>query len=231
MKHVFQILLCLSLSLAWVGCGNKSEKKEPSAEASKQETIYSCSMHPQIRQKEPGNCPICGMKLEPQQAGAAEDPRLLELSPAAQALANIQTSTVERRPAVREVDLFGVISKDDTRVSTVTARFPGRIEKLFVNFTGTRVRKGEHLAEIYSEDLVEAQSELIGALRYDSNQSSAEGIKERLRLWDIPEDQIELIDSTREPVYRVRIDSPNLWHCHRTRCPRRRLCRHGIAPI
>lgn len=207
MRRLVPTFFLACLLTLWSGCGG-SEQSAPAASAEQQDTIYSCSMHPQIRQPEPGNCPICGMKLEPVQAGAAENPRLLELSPAAQALADVQTTVVKRQPAIREVDLFGVINTDDTRVATVTARFPGRIEKLFVNFAGTRVRKGEHLAEIYSDSLVEAQSELIGALRFEDNDASAEGIKERLRLWDIPEDQIELIDSTRKPVYRVRIDSP-----------------------
>ncbi|WP_269536984.1 efflux RND transporter periplasmic adaptor subunit [Cerasicoccus fimbriatus] len=210
MKRVISIYLsiaCVCLAGVFVGCSKTdSQGAETSAQAN--DTIWTCSMHPQIQQSDPGDCPICGMDLIPLKSGAAANPRELELSDAAQALADIQTATIKRESVTRDVHLFGVIAADDTRVATVTARFPGRIERLFVNFVGTRVRAGEHLAEIYSDELVEAQSELIGALRYDTNASSAEGIKERLRLWDIPEDQIELIDSTRKPVYRVRIDSP-----------------------
>lgn len=202
------IIICLSaLALVVFPACSKSEPTAD-ANASATETVYTCPMHPQIRQEHPGNCPICGMKLVQEKAGGDHKPQELELSETARALADIKTTTVKRGPAMRNIDMFGVIAADDTRVATVTSRFPARIEKLFVNFEGTRVRKGEHLAEIYSDELIESQSELIGALRYDSNQTSAEGIKERLRLWDIPEDQIDLIDSTRKPVYRVRIDSP-----------------------
>ncbi|WP_309399021.1 efflux RND transporter periplasmic adaptor subunit [Cerasicoccus maritimus] len=198
-------LACIAVA-TFSGCGGQNTPNSESAGA--KPTIWTCSMHPQIQQDKPGDCPICGMDLIPMKSGDAADPRALSLSEAAQALADIQTSVVKRELVERTIDLFGVIAPDDTRVATVTARFPGRIERLFVNFVGTQVRKGEHLAEIYSDELVEAQSELIGALRYDSDATSAEGIKERLRLWDIPEDQIDLIDSTRKPVHRVRIDSP-----------------------
>ncbi|WP_309386298.1 efflux RND transporter periplasmic adaptor subunit [Cerasicoccus frondis] len=203
---IFNILgIVTILAVTLTGCGDK--QTAPKTQSSKP-TIWTCSMHPQIQQDKPGNCPICGMDLIPMKSGDSADPRALSLSDAAQAIADITTTTVKREPVTRDIDLFGVIAPDDTRVATITARFPGRIERLFVNFVGTQVRKGEHLAEIYSDELVEAQSELIGALRYDNDASSAEGIKERLRLWDIPEDQIELIDSTRKPVYQVRIDSP-----------------------
>ncbi|GHB89981.1 efflux RND transporter periplasmic adaptor subunit [Cerasicoccus arenae] len=206
MQRIIQLSILIGLGIL-SGCG-KTDQTQPRAASPTVPTIYTCSMHPQIQQDGPGNCPICGMELVPMKSGDAANPRSLELSAAAIALADIQTSIIERGPATRTINLFGVITPDDTRVATVTARFPGRIERLFVNFVGTRVRKGEHLAEIYSDELVEAQSELIGALRYDSNKASAAGIKERLRLWDIPEDQIELIESTSKPVYRVRIDSP-----------------------
>jgi Cu(I)/Ag(I) efflux system membrane fusion protein len=139
-------------------------------------TVWTCSMHPQIRLPAPGKCPICFMDLIPVDAGMSGDagaaPRL-EMSESARALAEIETAVVVRdRPAV-EVRLVGKVDADETRNAAITARVPGRLDRLFVDYTGIRVRKGDHLAEIYSPDLVSAQEELLQALRTRRETSDA----------------------------------------------------------
>ncbi|RMH05468.1 MAG: efflux RND transporter periplasmic adaptor subunit, partial [Planctomycetota bacterium] len=139
----------------------------PAAAAAAAPTLWTCSMHPQIRLPEPGQCPICFMDLIPLAADdlGAETGPVLELSPAAAALAGIRTARVERRPVEREVRLVGRLDYDETRIQELAAWVPGRIERLFVDFTGTRVRAGDHMFQIYSPELYAAQRELLEALK------------------------------------------------------------------
>ena len=124
-------------------------------------------MHPQIRQPEPGQCPICGMDLVPLPSDVstkdAVDPDEIEMTQAAMKLADVQTVAVRRGTPEKVLHLFGAIEPDEGNIAALTARFSGRIEILIVNFTGQRVKKGEKLGEIYSPELMTAQQELLEA--------------------------------------------------------------------
>ncbi len=157
--------------------------------------IWTCSMHPQIRQPEAGNCPICGMDLIPLDNDVSSDdgPRTLVMSEAGKALAEIQTSPVERRFLDAEIRLVGQLEYDETKVKSITARFPARIDDLFVNFIGVPVKKGEHLGKVYSPDLLTAQKELLTAIKYDPNSSTTQSARRKLSLWDLLPEQIDQI--------------------------------------
>ncbi len=169
--------------------------KESPAMASSEPTIWTCSMHPQIQQPEPGDCPICGMDLIPikNNAGADDGPRVMSMSEASRALAEIQTTVVERNFPEAEIRLVGKLNYDETREKSLTARFPARIDELFVNFRGIRVKKGEHLAKVYSPDLLTAQRELLTAWRANPDSSITRAAQEKLRLWDLLPEQIDAI--------------------------------------
>jgi membrane fusion protein, copper/silver efflux system len=170
-----------------------AEAGEAVAEAAP--TIWTCSMHPQIQQPEEGDCPICGMDLTPvdEGAGAGGGPRQLVMSEAALALAEVRTTTVERRFPEIEMRLVGKLAIDETRERTLSARFPARIERLFVNYTGIRVAAGEHLAEVFSPELLTTQHELLSAHRLDPSGTFTRAAREKLRLWDLLPEQIEAI--------------------------------------
>jgi Cu(I)/Ag(I) efflux system membrane fusion protein len=103
----------------------------------KQETSWTCAMHPQIRMHEPGKCPICGMDLIPLNQGIAEiDPAAVHLTEDAAQLANVLTSVVSRQKPVKEVRLYGKVQADERLLQSQVAHISGRIEKLLVNFTG-----------------------------------------------------------------------------------------------
>jgi len=171
-------------------------------------------MHPQIRLPEPGQCPICFMDLIPVEAGAADDSggSRLEMSEAARALAEIETVPVVRdRPRV-EIRLVGKVEWDETRVGTITARVPGRLDRLYVDYTGIRVRKGDHLAEIYSPDLLSAAEELVQALKAwegtqgagaslfrEASEATVQAARDKLRLLGVTAEQIAEIEAGREP--------------------------------
>ncbi|HMB71497.1 MAG TPA: efflux RND transporter periplasmic adaptor subunit, partial [bacterium] len=185
------------------------------AAAEKEPTVWTCSMHPQIQLPAPGKCPICFMDLIPVERGVSDDasgaPRL-EMSESARALAEIRTAPVVRdRPTV-EVRLVGKVDYDETRNAAITAWVPGRLDQLYVDYTGIQVRKGDHLAEIYSPDLVSAQEELLQALRTQRETSSAatprlreaadgtvEAAREKLELLGVTDQQIRALEKGDTP--------------------------------
>jgi len=152
-------------------------------------------MHPQIQQPEPGDCPICGMDLIPLEndGGADEGPRTLSMSESSRALAEIETTAVRQEYPEAEIRLVGQLAYAETLEKSLTARFPARIDELFVNFTGIRVEKGDHLAKVYSPDLLSAQRELLTSYRSNPDSSITQAARDKLRLWDLLPDQIDAI--------------------------------------
>ena len=164
------------------------------------EIVYTCSMHPQIKQDGPGLCPICAMELIPMTTMESEDehvdPNEIQMTKSALALASIQTSIVKKGIPEKEIHLLGKVKADERNISELTARFGGRIEKLFINYTGQKVKKGEKLATIYSPDLLTAQKELLEAIKYkSSNPSFYRATRSKLKLWDLTEGQIDAIEA------------------------------------
>ena len=159
--------------------------------------IWTCSMHLHIRLPKPGSCPICGMDLIPVvEDGDLDDEAgpILTLSEAARSRAAIETRTVERGFPVREVHLVGNVEMDETRIRTLTARFPARLERLYLDYTGVRVQRGDHLADVYSPELLSAQGELLSALRFSgSDQMLSDAARRKMKLWGFSDDQIDAI--------------------------------------
>ncbi|MBN3518942.1 efflux RND transporter periplasmic adaptor subunit [Algoriphagus lutimaris] len=157
--------------------------------------VWTCSMHPQIRQSEPGSCPICGMDLIPLENEEENlDPMAISMSPTAMQLANVQTAIVGESGAAKSVKLTGKIQSDERRIFTQTTHIPGRIEQLTVNFTGEYISKGQVIAFVYSPELVTAQQELLQAAKIkDSQPQLFQAAKEKLRNWKLSGNQIDQI--------------------------------------
>ncbi len=174
------------------------------------DTIWTCSMHPQIRMHKPGKCPICFMDLIPVSSnggGGGLGPDQIRLSETAMQLANIQTTAVTRAYAVRAVRMVGKLDYDETRVSYITAWVPGRLDSLFIDYTGAVVSKGDRMALMYSPELVSAREELLqakqavetlGDASSDILKSTAketlQSTREKLRLYGLSEDQIASLE-------------------------------------
>lgn len=170
--------------------------------------IWTCSMHPQVKAPKPGLCPICAMDLIPLSAmGGGDGERSFSMSKAARALANIQTTEVVREHPEAEIRLFGKIVYDETSMRTVAARFPARIDRLFVDYTGIAVEEGDHLATVYSPDLLAAQKELLTARKFD-NAGALSASRDKLRLWGFSEGKIGEIESSGKVSDRLTIDAP-----------------------
>ena len=160
------------------------------------ETIWTCSMHPQIRQNEPGDCPICGMELIPLESddNSELDPMAISMSPTAMQIANVGTEIVGKAKPVKSVRLNGKVKADERSVYSQSSHIPGRIEKLMVNFTGEYVNKGQVIASIYSPDLVNAQEELFEARKIvETEPLLFNSAKEKLKNWKLTDNQIAQI--------------------------------------
>ncbi len=220
------IVVAFILGLLLGGNGSMPDSQRESldhAAPQQSEQIWTCSMHPRIRMSEPGQCPICGMDLIPVAIGEMEDlsERELKLSPTAVKLAEIQTIPVERKYVPVEIRMVGKIIYDETRLAHITARVPGRIDRLYVDYTGISVKKGDHMVYLYSPELLTAQEELLQALRAVGNlrQSNMKIMKEialqtleaardKLRLWGLTDRQIANIGKREKPFDHITIYSP-----------------------
>ena len=142
-------ILLLGLLLGWLIFGGNKSNENMDAQATEQNknTIWTCSMHPQIRQSEPGNCPICGMELIPLDSDQGEtDPRSIQMTENAMKLANIQTMIVGKKEANKELRLNGKVQVDERKLYAQSTHIPGRIEQLNINFTGEKVNRGQTLS-------------------------------------------------------------------------------------
>lgn len=170
-------------------------------QTSSEEQTWTCSMHPQIRQNEPGLCPICEMDLILLEANTSNDPLVLEMTQAAIKLLQVETTTVgvELGGEGKTIQLSGKVQADERLASSQVAHVPGRIEKLFVTFTGEQVNKGQRLATLYSPELITAQRELLEALKLANvNPGLIEAARNKLRFWRIGEEDIKAIEEKGE---------------------------------
>ena len=174
--------------------------------------VWTCSMHPQIRQDKPGKCPICGMDLIPLKKNvisggdAVSDPDAIRLSDEAMALADVQTTRVSRSNPVKQVRLYGKIIPDERSLQSQTAYVGGRIERLDIEFTGETVRAGQTLATLYSPELFTAQQELLEAVRMQQP-ALVQAAREKLRLWNLTDAQIDAIQYSGQASPMVEIKS------------------------
>ena len=206
----YGLILLAGFLLGWLIFSGNNRKQsshqttfEEAHDHGAEPTIWTCSMHPQIRMEEPGDCPLCGMDLIPLQTtgggDASIDPNAIQMSVEAVALANVQTTVVSRQNPVKEVQLYGTIQVDERLSQSQTSHVSGRIEKLFVTFTGESVRRGQPIATIYSPELLNAQQELIEATKMkDLQPALLQAVREKLRLWKLTDEQITRIEQSGE---------------------------------
>jgi Cu(I)/Ag(I) efflux system membrane fusion protein len=214
LRIVIIILAVFAVVLAGIAIGRATapsvSSNQPALSASAQE-VWTCSMHPQVRLERPGMCPICEMPLIPaasaSPAASGETPSM-QLSDHALAMASVETVPVERRRLNKDVRAVGKIEYNESSLATITARIDGYAERLFVNFTGIDIRKGDHLVEIYSPDLLVAQQELLIALKAGGDQTLVDTARIKLRLLGLTGEQIDAMTGARQLTERITLYSP-----------------------
>jgi Cu(I)/Ag(I) efflux system membrane fusion protein len=230
-KGKFLIIIILAFMAGYIIRGSidkkvSSEKQghnhiSESSEYSHQQW-WTCSMHPQIRQPKSGKCPICFMDLIPITTQTIEiGERQIAFSEDALKLMEIQTTPAERKFVEAEIRMVGTVDYDETKVKNIAAWVPGRIDRLYVDFTGTRVSKGDHMVYLYSPELLSSQAELLQAVKAARNlkAESSELIKqstlatldsarEKLRLLGLQKRQIDEIEKTGQATDHITIYAP-----------------------
>ena len=219
-KNILYLIIAAAVGLfiGWLIFGGLSDDEIATEKGSDihehdngDEQMWTCSMHPQIMQSEPGDCPICGMDLVPADASAnGLALNQIKMTQNAMALANIQTTIVgNAKGAVEDgmISLSGKIATNEENNSVQASYFDGRLERLNVNYEGQKVNRGQLLATIYAPNLVAAQQELITAASLKESQPALyQAVRNKLKLWKLSESQIDNIESSgkvREnfPVY------------------------------
>ncbi len=189
-----------------------------------QPTVWTCSMHPQIRMPKPGLCPICNMKLIPVREQPTEETsgmREFKTSESAKALMDIETAFVERKFVTAEIRMVGKVEYDETKLAYITSWVPGRLDRLYVDYTGVPVNKGDHMVYLYSPELLSAQEELIQAIKAVKNieasksdimrevtAGTVEAAREKLRLLGLTAEQISQIETRGTPADHITIYAP-----------------------
>lgn len=276
------LLIAAGAFALWTTCRMTSAANDASAQTHKVaqaanhpnvKTVWTCSMHPQIRRDEPGKCPICGMalikseettevvptpagpKTEPASPGKAwyrctmpecgdqgsDDPNSrcpvcgmkrervdthggnagefeITLGERARRLAEVETQPATKRLLTRNIRTVGRVGYDETRLKMVSAWIDGRIDKLFADFTGMSVQKGDHLLEIYSPQLFAAQEEFLQAARMSEARGTPSGdgvrrtlvvsARRKLELLGLTEGQINAIEHSGEATTHLVTHAP-----------------------
>ena len=212
----------------------RSDEESPAtAVAPDQKLLYQCPMHPSITSDHPGDCPICGMKLvevKPEQSEpggtptAAGGPQVeglatVTIDPMRQQLIGLRTAPVTRGSVAGSWRTVGRVEVDPTRVRKTNVKVEGYIERMYVDFVGRQVRKGEPLFSIYSPSLLATENEYVLALQTkdaldkggalaDSGDSLVASARRKLELWDVPAKEIERLEQTRQPSKSLTFLSP-----------------------
>lgn len=190
-------------------------------------TLYTCGMHPQVIQDHPGNCPICGMKLTPihrptvgadappaHEGASRTDHEPIEVDPVTIQRMNIRTVELTHGPLRRVLRTVGTIVYNEAGLGEVTTKFRGWIEKLYVEATGQLVMRGDPLFEVYAPELFSAQTEYLIAFRGApaadpaGRQALLQSARQKLKFFDISDDQVAELEGTLEPRKTLRIVAP-----------------------
>jgi Cu(I)/Ag(I) efflux system membrane fusion protein len=172
--------------------------KKQGEKIAKKESYYTCSMHPQVMQDHPGNCPICGMKLI-EVPKTSTNTNEIHLTAQQIMLGNIIVDTIRSGSIGDRTVLAGTLNFDQQKLSSVSTRSAGRIEKLYTKNIGDHVHKGDKLYDLYSEQLNNAKQEYLGALQQAKSAGNSlinysvlvESSKNKLILWGMTQQQID----------------------------------------
>ena len=215
MKKILSIAILIMFTF-FLGCDSKDKTKQDGAAT--EVSLFYCPMHPNVTSDKPGVCPICHMDLVLKAASSmsvGELENILELSEQKEILANVSTVEVKKEMIEKIIDAYSVLQIPESNRKIISARFNGRIEKLFVNETGLRINKGTVLFEYYSPQVIQAQNDFLLAM--SGNQESVrnnfssnlyEASKKKLQLLGFTDEQIAELASTQKINFTVKFHSP-----------------------
>lgn len=176
---------------------SESQQEDEHAHEQGDDAVWTCSMHPQIRQDEPGDCPICGMDLIP--ASKMEDdvdPDAIKMSKTARKLAQVETTTVGEEASKSSMNFSGRLEINQDNTSSISANFKARIERLYINEEGEEVQKGQVIAELYAPEIQVLKDELALATRQD-NEVLLKSITKKIQNYELSVSDIQSLENAR----------------------------------
>ena len=195
-------------------------QRHPHKPAQKKIAYYKDPMHPWYTSDKPGKAPDCGMELVPVYEGES-DSSAIHIDPVTIQNMGVTTEEAKARNLTKTIRATGKIDYDETKIYSVSTKVMGYVERLYVDYTGQTVRKGQVLMDLYSPELVATQQEYLQAIHYQKqlqNSSIEEARKEadelvqssrqRLLYWDIPESEIKALEERGTPKKTMTIVSP-----------------------
>lgn len=213
-------IIWTSLVLSTLLLSACSDKKKPPVIAQAQSAVkYTCPMHPQIMEDHPGSCPICGMALVKKSGQASEDAGIslhTVLQPVnSNVISSVEAITAKQIETATEVYGDGYLDFDSRTFNNISARFSGRIEKLYIKYAFQEIHTGQRIFDIYSPDIVTAQQDLI----YLSKNSPQEtglinAARQKLSLLGLTSVQINQVIKTGKSFYSLPVYSPYEGHVH-----------------
>jgi membrane fusion protein, copper/silver efflux system len=229
------LLILAVAAFVYFGLVRKQARRNPSPNQVAQASVeYYCPMHPTHRSDKPGNCPVCSMKLVKLEAAPALETaapvtapssttqdNAVFVAPEKQQLIGMRSVAAEAGVLTKEIRIAGKVSYDETRVTHIHSKVSGYIEEVFANSVGKPVRAGEPLFTIYSPDLVATEQEYLLAIKsrdvlkastVDSAVRGSENLiaaaRERLRLWDVSEQEIQSLENEGKVKRAITVYSP-----------------------
>jgi membrane fusion protein, copper/silver efflux system len=211
---------------AQTGSGQAGDMSKLPSSSERKILFWYDPMHPAYKSDKPGIAPDCGMQLIPKYADEDTGTKTMavgtvKIAPDRQQLIGVRTSTVNREPVVRSVHTTGQITADETKIGHVHVKISGYIDKVYVDSVGQLVKKGQPLFTVYSPDLVATEEEYLIAKRAEKNLGTSEfkevsqggqallrSARERLKLWDVTDEQIKKLDESGEASRTLTFYSP-----------------------
>lgn len=221
---VSSVAVCLLAMLLFfvAGCGRHEHEAGKQGAGSAAKSRYHCPMHPAVVADKPGTCPICFMDLEPitesvdaGMKGTVTGRTTVIVPTEIRQKMGLTLGTVGRKHLVKDIRVAVRIVPDETRLYRVTTKVDGWVERLDVNITGQSVKQGDRLLAMYSPQLVSAQEEYLSALAADgiaageSAKRIVTAVKQRLRQWDITDEQIHSLEVAGKPERALTVLAPS----------------------
>ncbi len=232
MKRLLTFIVIIALlavgaigGVFWEKSSKKVVPPVPVKEAKKERKIlyYKCPMGQPDYSQAPGKAQ-CGMDYIPvyeDEAETATGPGEIFITPEKVQRIGVRSEEVKEMPLKKVIRTVATVDYDETRLFTINTKIEGWIERLYVNATGRELKKGEHLLDIYSPDLVSTQEEYLlafetkrrlgpGALpeAVDGAEYILDATRRRLKNWDISDDQIEALEKSKKPTKTLALHSP-----------------------
>jgi len=224
------IIITIAVSFLNWNCtsSNNQEMKTDEHAEHKTNEYYTCPMHPSVRSDKPGACPVCGMALvkktieeteaSSQNSEVNKSLGAVTLSPSKQMLASVSTTVAKKMKLQKEIRAVGKIDYAEPNFRHISARFSGRLEKLYLTFTGQKVQQGDAVAEVYSPEIISAQREFLLAqnsfeeiqqsgIDLSDAQTLLEQAKQKLLRFGFTDEQIFELHETKQPKDVVKIFS------------------------